>query len=735
VSGGLCQTAPLAGFTVVELSAGATRGVPIAGRILADLGAEVIAVSRPGHEHAPIARGKTVLAEDGAPRPAELFAQADVVLVDRETYLKLSGEGGAPDVIAVRHPRLVYACLSPFGLTGPWRDRPGGEIAVQAAGSVLLSNGTEDDPPLPAGIPIAAYGGAILAVIGILGALYEREVSGLGQFLDQAEFDALVAFSGTLLPTYFLSRGPLRRLGNRHAMAAPWNTYRTADSWVVVCTMNDTQFRALCAAIGRDDLAGHPDYATATRRVANAARLDAEIGEWARARTTAEALSALEPGGVICGPIRTMPEVVRDPHARWRKVILPVDGGGVASGSFLKFDLVPGPPALPSDASRDLAGQPLSGTATGLEDRGPLHGTRVVEVAAHTAGPLAGRLLALLGAEVVKVEPPGGEPARHLAQQVAGQGYLFQVNNTDKLGVTLDIGQPGDRERLLELLAGSDALVTNMAAATLAAHDLGADRVTAMLPHLVYCGLSGFGPDGPYGGRKAFDMVVQARSGIMSLTSNEHGEPRKVGMSVADLLGACSAALGTVAALLARRRDGRGRIVDATLFDVAVWVTQDSWASPSSPAVTGRCVRAGNGYLAIEDWPRAAGRLGAALNLTRADRLDRTLAELDVDELRELCGRLGIAAAVPLGVHEVAEAAHTWARGLVSDVIYDGEPVRVIGSPFHYSRTRSRVRRAAPTLGRDTAAVLARRDAGTAGPVPGTGQPRPRSTADSRPIP
>jgi crotonobetainyl-CoA:carnitine CoA-transferase CaiB-like acyl-CoA transferase len=726
------QALPLAGVIVVEFSAGATCGVPITGRVLADLGAEVLTLSRPGCEHAPIGRGKTVLAVDGTAPSAELFARADVVLVDREAFRRLSDEGSTPAVLAARHPRLVYACLSPFGLTGPWRDHPGGEIVVQAAASVLLSNGAEDDPPLSAGIPIAAYGGAVLTAIGIAGALYERGISGLGQFLDQAEFDALVVFAGTLLPSYFLSGLPLRRLGNRHAMAAPWNTYRTADSWVVICTMNDTQFRALCSAVGREDLIRHPHYATATGRVANAEQLDAEISAWARARTTGDALSLLERAGVVCGPIRTVPEVIRDGHARWRGVIVPADDGGVASGSFLKFELVPGRAAPPGP--RDPAGQdPL--VTTGPKDRGPLHGMRVVEVAAHTAGPLAGRLLALLGAEVVKVEPPGGEAARHLAQQVAGQGYLFHMNNTDKLDVTLDIREPSDRARVLELLADSDAFVTNMAPATLAALELDAHRVTAALPHLVYCGLSGFGSDGPYGGRKAFDMVVQALSGIMSLTSNEHGEPRKVGMSVADLLGACAAALGTVAALLARQRDGRGRIVDAALFDVAVWVTQDSWAGPQSAGMTSRCVRARNGYLAVEDWPRHIGGLAKALNVTGTDQLDRTLAELDIGYVRELCGRLGIAAVVPLGMHEVAEATHTWARGLLTDVTYDGAAVRVIGSPFQYSRTRSRVRRAAPTLGRDTAAVLASRDTSPTGLVRDNRRyARPGSAADRRSI-
>jgi crotonobetainyl-CoA:carnitine CoA-transferase CaiB-like acyl-CoA transferase len=203
--------------------------------------------------------------------------------------------------------------------------------------------------------------------------------------------------------------------------------------------------------------------------------------------------------------------------------------------------------------------------------------------------------------------------------------------------------------------------------------------------------------DGPYSGRKAFDMVVQAASGIMSLTANERGEPRKIAMSIADLFGACSAALGTVAALLGRRRGGSGSVVDCALFDVAVWITQDSWRAPRS---AGTMLAVRDGYLVVDDRPEAARRLADVLSK------EPPPATMGIEHVGRLCWANGIPTVVPLGIHAVATAPHTWARRLLTDVNYDGHRVRVIGSPFKFSRSFSGVRRAAPTEGRDSAALL-----------------------------
>jgi crotonobetainyl-CoA:carnitine CoA-transferase CaiB-like acyl-CoA transferase len=687
----------------------------IAWRILRDLGADVTALYPPAHPGDPMLVGIGTRTDSGGTSSlTALLADADALVVDRPGLERLRATGLEPEDLAVQWPRLVVACISPFGLSGPWAGLNGGEAIVQAASGVLMSNGDDNDPPLPAGIPIAALGGGMLGACAVTAALYECAHSGCGQFIDHAEYDSMVTFSGTLLPRYFLTGQSGRRLGNRHAMAAPWNAYPTRDSWLIICTMNDAQFRALAEAIGRPDLLVDPRYQSASLRVQHVTPLDDAVTEWSRARSTRDAVELLRANGIAAGPIQTVHEVLIDPHARYRGVIPSEEAR--ASGPFLRFSRAgeahsaAGRPAADSSAADgERAPRPAS-QGKGL---GPLAGVRVIEVSGHTAGPLAGRLLALLGAEVIKVEPPGGEAARHLAQQVAGQGYLFHVNNTDKLDVTLDVMAEQNRPALEKLLGSGDAFLTNLAPATLAAAGLGPDDLCKRHPGLVYTGLSGFGADGPRGGQKTFDMVVQALSGVMSLTANPAGQPRKVAMSVADLFGACSAAIGTAAALVERTRSGRGCFVDATLFDATVWATQEAWHR-QCPQSSGY-VRTADGWVVVEGDPAQPLASGTADSDAIADGVGADngqpatdeFARLTSDECEALCARAGVAALQPRRIDEVAEAEQTVARGLIVEVEYAGHPIKVIGSPFHFSRTPSAVRAAAPELGADNGTVFA----------------------------
>jgi crotonobetainyl-CoA:carnitine CoA-transferase CaiB-like acyl-CoA transferase len=555
----------------------------------------------------------------------------------------------------------------------------------------------------------------MLGACAVTAALYERAHSDRGQFIDHAEYDSMVAFSGTLLPRYFLTGQASRRLGNRHGMAAPWNAYPTRDSWLIICTMNDIQFRALAEAIGRPDLLADPRYQSASLRVQHVTPLDDAVAEWSRARSTRGAIELLQANGIAAGPIQTVHEVLGDPHARHRGVIPSEEAR--ASGPFLRFSRTGEAHSAgdrPAADSSAVAGERAPHPASQGKGLGPLAGVRVIEVSGHTAGPLAGRLLALLGAEVIKVEPPGGEAARHLAQQVAGQGYLFHVNNTDKLDVTLDVVAERNRPALDTLLGSGDAFLTNLAPATLAAAGLGPDDLCKRHPGLVYTGLSGFGADGPRGGQMTFDMVVQALSGVMSLTANAAGQPRKVAMSVADLFGACSAAIGTAAALVERTHSGRGCFVDATLFDATVWATQESWHR-QSPQSSGY-VRTADGWVVVEGDPAqplasdTAADGDAIADGAGADNgqpVSDEFARLTSDECEALCARAGVAALRPRRIDEVAEAEQTVARGLIVEVEYAGHPIKVIGSPFHFSRTPSAVRAAAPELGADNGTVFA----------------------------
>jgi succinate---hydroxymethylglutarate CoA-transferase len=201
----------------------------------------------------------------------------------------------------------------------------------------------------------------------------------------------------------------------------------------------------------------------------------------------------------------------------------------------------------------------------------PLAGLRVLEVAQFAAGPFPALLLADFGADVVKVEPPGGDGFRNWPPQVASgdgeqYGMNFAVLNRNKRSVVLDLKAAADRARFLSLCAKADVLLENNRPGAMERLGLGFADVRAVQPRIVYCSVSGYGQSGPYATRGAFDVAVQAMSGCMSVTGDEAGAPAKCGVPVADFMAGVYAAFGIMVALQDARRAGKARHVDCSML-------------------------------------------------------------------------------------------------------------------------------------------------------------------------
>ena len=212
-----------------------------------------------------------------------------------------------------------------------------------------------------------------------------------------------------------------------------------------------------------------------------------------------------------------------------------------------------------------------SGEGGGGGDVLPLAGLRVLDMAHVLAGPSCGWMLAMLGAEVVKVERPGsGDLLRIVdedpARRSAGMGLGYQSVNAGKRSLAVDFKTAAGREIVLALADRADVLVQSFRAGALDALGLGPDDVVARNPRLVYCAISGFGQDGPRKGVRAFDHVIQAASGIMALTGEPDGGPQKVGTPVSDTSTGVMAAFAILAALHERQRTGRGRFLDVSML-------------------------------------------------------------------------------------------------------------------------------------------------------------------------
>lgn len=200
----------------------------------------------------------------------------------------------------------------------------------------------------------------------------------------------------------------------------------------------------------------------------------------------------------------------------------------------------------------------------------PLDGIRVVDITASLAGPTCTQILGALGAEVVKVEPPEGDHARHWGPPfVDGMGALFFAANAGKRSVVLDLED--DREALLELVAGADVLVVSLRPGLAEARGLDAETLRARNPRLVHCTIGAYGSGGPLSDRPGYDPLMQAAAGIMSVTGERDGPPVRVGVSLIDFATGQWAAIGILTALLERERDGRGRAIDTSLYETALY--------------------------------------------------------------------------------------------------------------------------------------------------------------------
>lgn len=562
---------PLAGVRVVEVGRG--HAAALVGRLLFDLGAEVVplgeqAEAAGGFERWVRCRGRPAEPLRGLPG---LLATADVLIYDDRGERALAELGIVVAGLVEELPDLVAVRLSPFGLTGPLAGTPATEATLQALAGLTAATGAEADPPLLHRVGLAARTAALSGLLAVGAGLIGRDRGAGGDHYDIAEFDSLLTHLGTLLPTVALTGQRPPRRGNRHAMAAPWNSYRCADSHVMVCSMGEAMWRRLAETIERPDLPDDPRFAESVARVTNVEALDDAITAWTSVRSAADVVAAMRAAGVPAATVSSPAEVRDGELAADRELVAgsPREPRSPVRSLRLRVHRTPDAPAPVGEIRRLPTGAP------------PLRGLRVVELGAFTAGPGAGRLLAQLGADVLKVEPPHGEGARRLAQRIDGTGYLYFVNNAGKRACRLDLGVARDRATLeRKLLADADLLLTNLASDTLAAAGLGPDRVLAR-HNLVYLGISAHG----YGSAdRSFDTVIQAESGIMHLVGEDTDGPRRTAVSSVDVLGAYLAAAAAVLATRQRLLTGHAGTVDVALFDVAAWLTQDAWFGEPRPA-------------------------------------------------------------------------------------------------------------------------------------------------------
>jgi formyl-CoA transferase len=334
-------TGALDGIRVIEV--GTLISGPFAGRLLGDLGAEVIKVEPPdapdplrtwgqaeldGHHffwtvHARNKKAVTLnlREERGRELFLDLIEQSDIIVENfRPGTLEKWNLGY--DVLRERNPGIILVRVSGYGQTGPDAHLAGYASVAEAASGLRHLNGFPGGPPPRLALSLGDSLAGMFAVQGALAALYRRTVTGEGQVVDVALTESCLAIQESTIPDYDVGgvvRGPS---GTRLEGIAPSNIYRTADgSWVVIAANQDTVFRRLCAAMGRPELSIDHRFANHVARGGNQDELDKLIGDWAADKQPAQIIAELSAAGVIAGPINTVAEVVNDPQLRARGML------------------------------------------------------------------------------------------------------------------------------------------------------------------------------------------------------------------------------------------------------------------------------------------------------------------------------------------------------------------------------------------------------------------------------
>lgn len=382
---------------------------------------------------------------------------------------------------------------------------------------------------------------------------------------------------------------------------------------------------------------------------------------------------------------------------------------------------------------------------TAVDRQGPLKGMKVLDMAHVMAGPTCARMLADMGADVVKIEKADGgdDTRRMLPPDIKGQSAAYMMMNRNKRGVVLDLKKPAGREALKRLVKTADVLIENYRHDTLDKLGIGYEALRQINPGLIYCAISGFGRSGPFSDQGGYDLIAQGMSGLMSITGEGPGRPPvKVGSPVCDITAGIIGAMGVCAAYSHKLKTGEGQFVDTSLFEAGItltyWQSAICFATGISPGPMGSAHPLNTPYQAFQTkdgwvnvgasntkmYPMLCKILGChdlatdprfAKGEDRMNRLEEFIGVLSpyfkarttAEWLVEL-EKAGIPSGPVLSIKDMQAHPQAVARDMVPSVEHQvAGTVQTIGLPVKFSQTPGKVVHAAPLFGEHTRSVLA----------------------------
>ncbi len=658
---------PCAGLRVVEVAIGTSElglglagGVP--GMVLADLGADVTRLV--GTAPAPLDRqvtwgrawhrDKRVVATDDATEVAAHLADADVALVyGPEARVEGRGLGWAD--VGPANPRLVYArCRPSRNATGAMGDHA---LLVEARAGFCTQLAGHRPGPIFLDYPATGGGTAFLLTTSVLALLGRRATTGRGGWSEASLYDGMLTTLGCMVGRSERAPTPVESYWE-HGSTFPNFLYRCADDQLIqVWFGGKGMYAALIEVLG-DEPSQDGYYADQTNGLLNARALRWQDTFATRARDAW--IPDLRAAGVACEPVLAPGEVLADPHAAANGLAVARAEDGhhdvVVGSPITVAPLTEGPAGAERPADRDAAqdGQADGGQADGggadggRAGDGPpdrlLSGVRVLDFSAFVAGPLAAQVLADLGAEVIKVEPPQGEAMRAAA-------YAVAACQRGKRSLAMDIGAPAARPVVERLIRWADVVLHNFRVGV--SERLGIDEATVaeLNPRAVYCHASAFGATGPRARFPGNDALMQALTGLERAAGGQGNDPTSPTWIPIDMSGGWIAAAGILAGLYARASTGQGQQVATSLLGAGMLlqsgVFQRDGELVRGPHLDGdqtgygpgyRIYQAGDGHwlalvipdedvwAAIGELPDAAGLPAAYVPLRGDDRRDEARA-------------------------------------------------------------------------------------------------------------
>src|ERR671915_2015355 len=374
----------------------------------------------------------------------------------------------------------------------------------------------------------------------------------------------------------------------------------------------------------------------------------------------------------------------------------------------------------------------------------PLSKIKVLDLTQVMAGPFCCQVLADMGANVTKVEPPetGDQARRVMGFKLKGEDTVaFLAVNRNKKSLTLNLKEDKAREIFYRLAREADVLVENFRPGVTKKLGIDYETLKEINPRLIYASISGFGQSGPYAERAGYDLIAQGMSGVMSVTGEPGGPPAKCGIPIADLSAGLYCAFGIMCAYVAREETGRGQHIDTSLFEgalaLSIWETAQLWATGAVPQPLGsahrlsapyQALRTRDGYLTVGGnnqrfWSSLCKVIGRpdladderfATNQARMANLDELVTELesalkgrDTDDWTQALQAEGVPVGPINDYGEVLEDPHTHARRMIVEIEHPIEgTIRSLGIPLKLSETPGRIARPAPLLGEHTVETL-----------------------------